>query len=259
MAIQLGSAYGKVSIDSSGVKSGVDNANKSLKGMADSFEQMGARIGQTMSDIGAKMSLMITLPLVLMAKQAIDSSNQSEKALANLHAVIESTGGAAGITAKEAEDMAIAFQKVTAFSDETILNGESMLLTFTNIGKDIFPQATEAMLNMGQKFGSVEEASIQLGKALNDPISGVTALRRVGVMLSDEQEKQIKHFMEINDIASAQKVILQELETEFGGLAKAVGETDAGKIEQFWNAVDDLKELIGTDLKKAIDRASRCY
>jgi hypothetical protein len=248
MGIQLGSAYGKVELDANGVNRGVDSAIGSMQRL----QQKMVVIGQTISDIGARMTLGLTLPLTLFAKSAIDSSNQSEEAITNLKATIESTGGVAGVTAEQALEMAAAFQKVTKFSDETIINGQAMLLTFTNIGKDVFPLAVEAMLNMGEKFGSVENASIQLGKALQDPISGVTALRRVGVMLTDEQEKQIKHFMEINDIASAQKIILNELGIEFGGLAEAMGKTDAGKLEQFKNAMDDLKELFGDRLKESL-------
>jgi len=127
-------------------------------------------------------------------------------------------------------------------------------LTFTKIGQDVFPDATEAVLNMAQKFGSVDEAAIQLGKALNDPIQGVTALRRVGVMLTDQQEEQIKAFMAVGDIASAQKVILDELAVEFGGLAKAAGQTAAGQFAIFNNRLDDMKETIGTALIPSLIR-----
>lgn len=164
---------------------------------------------------------------------------EMEAELAQLNAVIESTGGIAGITAKEAEDLALAFQRTTRFTDDQIVSAESMLLTFTNIGEDVFPQATEATLNLAEKFGSIDQASTMLGKALNDPIQGVTALRRVGIQLTEDQEKQIQSFMAVGDIASAQKVILGELETQFGGLAEAMGETTQGKITRFKNLLEN--------------------
>src|SRR5690606_1170865 len=111
-------------------------------------------------------------------KEAMDA----EDAMAELNAVLQSTGGVAGVTAEMATDLANSLQNVTRFEDDAILAGESMLLTFTNIGQGVFPQATEAVLNLAQKFGSVDQAAVQLGKALNDPINGVTSLRRVGVM-----------------------------------------------------------------------------
>ncbi len=241
MAINLGSAYGKVELDSSGVKKGVSDSITQLNNLGKAAEV----IGRSMQTIGAGMTLGLTVPIVAFFKSSIDSAMEAENALAEVRAVLASTGGVAGMTEDDLTRMAGELQKVTKFSDEQILSGESMLLTFTKIHKDVFPLATEAMLNMAEKFGGVEQASIQLGKALNDPISGVTALRRVGVMLTDDQEKQIKAFMDVNDIASAQKVILDELETEFGGLARAAGETTAGKLEILKNTFDDLKESVG--------------
>lgn len=241
MAIQLGSAYGKVSIDATGVKKGVGDAKASLKDLQGSL----STIGSTLQGVGTAMSLAFTAPFVAGMYASVKSAEESEKQLAELDAVLKSTGGVAGMTRDELIKMAAAFQSTTAFSDEQVLSAESMLLTFTKIGKNVFPQATEAVLNLGTKFGSVEQAAVQVGKALADPISGVTALRRVGVMLTDQQEEQIKKFMEVGDQASAQKIILGELETEFGGLAKAVGETSEGKLTQFNNKLDDLKEKIG--------------
>lgn len=179
-----------------------------------------------------------------MANEAMEAQNVE----AELNAVLTSTGGIAGVTRTKAIELADAFQNVTRFEDDTILSAEAMLLTFTKIGRDVFPEATEATLNMAQKFGNMETAAVQVGKALNDPITGVTALRRVGVSLTAAQEEQIKKFVELGDVASAQRVILAELSTEFGGLARAAGETAAGQIDIFNNKIGALKEKVGTSL-----------
>jgi phage-related minor tail protein len=67
-------------------------------------------------------------------------------------------------------------------------------------------------------------------------------------MLTDEQEEQIKSFMAVGDIASAQAIIMKELAVEIGGVAEAAGETSSGKMEQFKNQLDDMKETIGAAL-----------
>lgn len=179
---------------------------------------------------------------------SVDSAMESQEVMANVAATVRSTGMAAGYTAEELAGMAEGLQQVTRFSDETILRGQAMLLTFVNIGHDVFPMATEAMLDLAEKFGSVDSAAIQLGKALQDPIAGVSALRRVGVMLTEEQEESIKAFMEQGDIASAQRVILEELSIEVGGLAFAMGDTLAGQMTIATNRLDNFKELVGGPL-----------
>ena len=121
-----------------------------------------------------------------------------------------------------------------------------MLLTFTKIGKAIFPQATEAALDMAQKFGGdATSQAVILGKALNDPIKGISALTRIGVQFTDAQKEQIKSMVEAGDVAGAQKVILGELQTEIGGVARAAGTTLSGKLEILKNKFGNIKEEIG--------------
>lgn len=179
--------------------------------------------------------------LLVATKAAADA----EDVQADLAATLLSTKGASGMTLDSLNALATGFMNTTKFEDDVTLKGQGMLLTFTNIGKDVFPMATEAMLNMGQKFGSVDAAALQLGKALNDPIAGVGALRKVGVQLTDQQEAQIKSLMALGDVQGAQKIILGELQTEFGGLAVAAGQTLSGKLEILKNKFGDIQEKIG--------------
>ena len=124
------------------------------------------------------------------------------------------------------------------------------LLTFKGIrnevgkGNKIFDQATGIMADMSVALGQdTTTSAMQLGKALNDPIKGMTALRRVGVTFTEAQEKQIK-LQESGDTMGAQKIILRELRDEFGGSAKAAGETFGGQInilrERFNNWAGDM-------------------
>ena len=74
------------------------------------------------------------------------------------------------------------------------------------------------MLDMSVALGQdATQSAIQLGKALNDPVKGVTALRRVGVSFTAAQIKQIKTLVATGKTLQAQKLILRELNQEFGG------------------------------------------
>ena len=179
-------------------------------------------------------------------RSMINATREQILAETQLNAVLKSTAGVAGLTAKELTGMASALQKQTRFGDEAIIKAQSLMLTFTKVGKEVFPDAIEAVLNMSEAMGQdLQQGVIQVGKALNDPILGVTALRRVGVQLTKQQEEQVKAFTKSGEIAKAQKIILSELETQFGGVAKAAGETMPGSLDQMNNAVGDAGEALG--------------
>lgn len=177
---------------------------------------------------------------------SVKAAAEAEDIQAQLNAVLKSTGGIAGVTAEQVNGLATSLSGVTKFEDDAIVSGENMLLTFTNIGKNVFPQATETMLDMSQALGQDLNASaIQLGKALNDPINGITALQRVGVKFTDAQKEMIASMVEAGDVEGAQALILKELQTEFGGSAVAAGQTFSGQLEILRNMLGNVGETVG--------------
>jgi phage-related minor tail protein len=128
----------------------------------------------------------VTLGIRAIANATIEA----EKAQAQLNAVLKSTGGAAGLSAGELNKMADSLQAITTFDDEAITGAQSLLLTFTNVGRDVFPDATKAILDMSVAMGQdLKSSTVQVGKALNDPIAGITALTRVGVTFTQAQKR----------------------------------------------------------------------
>ncbi len=161
--------------------------------------------------------------------------------------VLKSTKDVSGMTASSLNDLADALSQTTDFSHDTVQGGENLLLTFTNIGKGVFPQATNAILDVSQAMGQdLKSSAIQVGKALGDPLTGMTALQRIGVTFSSSEKEQIKTMMAHHDVIGAQKVILKELSTEFGGSATAAGKTFGGMLGIMKNTFEDLKIKIGT-------------
>lgn len=182
----------------------------------------------------------------------IRNTIESESALAQLNATIKSTGGAAGLSSDELVAMAQGLQQVTTFGDDAIISMQSQLLTFTKIGGDVVPRATEAILDLATKMGGdLKGAAVQVGKALNDPIKGVAMLGKSGVQFSEDQQQMITALVETGRLAEAQTVILAELETQFGGSAKAARDTFGGAVTALQNAFGDLLEGDGGNLKDA--------
>ncbi|NLD44685.1 MAG: hypothetical protein GX657_14460, partial [Chloroflexi bacterium] len=168
-----------------------------------------------------------------------------------LEAVLRSTGQAAGLTIEELEALAGEMQNLTSFEDDAVAGAEALLLTFTNIGGEIFPQALESTLDLSVAFKQdLKNSAIQLGKALNDPILGVTALQRVGVAFTESQREQIRVLVESGQVAKAQGMILAELQRQVGGSARAL----ADPIVQVTNVLGDFKEIVGGELLQFLDR-----
>lgn len=191
-----------------------------------------------------------------LASSAAKAAQESARVAAITDATIKATGGAANVTAAEVGKLAAALSMKTGIDDEQIQTGQNMLLTFKNVanaageGNDVFNQASEAALNLSAAgFGSVESASVMLGKALNDPLKGMAALGRAGVTFTESQKEQVKAAMANNDILSAQKIILGEVEGQVGGVAEAAADPMAKLQVMFGN----LMETVGTSLLPAIN------
>jgi phage-related protein len=188
---------------------------------------------------------------------SVAEARESQKVSAITAQVIKTTGGAAGVSAGQVGDLATAISNKTGIDDEAVQSGENLLLTFKNIkneagaGNNIFDQTTSIMTDMASAMGKdPKSAAIQLGKALNDPVKGVAALSRVGVTFDDSQKKVIAGLVKTGDTAGAQKVVLKELRSEFGGTAAA--QATAG--EKMSTSFANLKEQIGTALLPVIDK-----
>ncbi|WP_126244115.1 phage tail length tape measure family protein [Chitinophaga rhizosphaerae] len=164
---------------------------------------------------------------------------------AQLEAVINSTGGAAGIAREDIDAMARSLRESTNIDDEAIRKSSAVLLTFTNVTSETFGRAQQAILDVSVALGQdLQSSTTQVGKALNDPVRGINALQKVGVSFTESQKAMVKELVATNDVAGAQAIILSELEKEFGGVAAAVGKTEGGPLQKFKLVWDDITEAL---------------
>ena len=236
-----------------------DEATGPLKKVGAGLGGLGAqmgRAGEKMNQWGNTLSTRVTLPLVGFATLAVRAFDQSEKAIAGVRQGLLSTGNAAGKTVDELVKMSADMQKKTLFGDDEILAGATaQLLTFTNIAGKEFDRTQQAALDVATKLsmtsGGTKDltgTAIMLGKALNDPVGNLGALSRSGIQFSDDQKKVIKTLWETGKRAEAQRVILAELEKQYGGTAEAAAKAGLGPMQQFMNQLDDTMEVIGGKL-----------
>jgi hypothetical protein len=230
------------SVNLEGLNEGIDKAEKTTE---KGFGKIGDIIKGALGVGIAAGAGAIAAGLAGIAS-GIGDAREAAQIMAQTEAVIKSTGGAAGFTAQQIGDMAGALsaaEGMSLFGDSDIQQGQNLLLTFTNI-KETLPDATKVMVDMAQAMGTdVKGGAIQLGKALNDPIAGISALSRVGVTFTEEQKEQIRVMQEAGNVAGAQRLILAELNKEFGGSAAAAAAADGGwarvndRIGEMWEAV----------------------
>ena len=180
------------------------------------------------------------------------------KASAQTAAALKSTGGAAGVTQKHIEGVAAALQSQTGLADDAVQGAQNLLLTFTkisNAGPDkIFDRATRASADLSVALGKdLQGSAMMVGKALNDPIKGVTALGRAGVQFTAGQKETIKSLVETGRVADAQKMILRELETQVSGSARAFSDSVPGQIAKAKRSFENLTESLVGSLMPAFD------
>lgn len=207
----------------------------------------------------AKVSAITSGVVGVIGSQLVAAAYESQKVMAQTNAIIKATGGAAGLTGEEVANLSRRLSNQTGIDDELIQSSANLLLTFKAVknqvgeNNDIFNQAVAAALDLGNVFGSSDAAAKQLGKALSDPVKGVTALKKAGVDFTDQQRAQIKTLVESGRTLDAQKIILKEVQSQVGGTAAA----SATGFDRMKVAIGNVAEDLGTILIPYIERFSR--
>ena len=228
-------------------------AEKQLAGFRKNSEQTGtsfADIGKKALALGAAFGVGVAgvQGLVNVFKDSIAEAQEAIKVNAATAQIIKATGSAANVTADQVADLSQRISEQIAVDDELIQTSANLILTFKNVANQgegleaIFDRTVLAAQDLAAAgFGDAESAAKMLGKALNDPKLGLTALSRAGVTFTEQQKEQIKTLIEGGDVLTAQKLILAEVESQVGGVA---GATATG-IDKFNVYFDNLKEELG--------------
>lgn len=237
-----------------------DGAGRKTGGFGKSFALLAGPIGAGIAAIGLGGAALGKFTDFL--GSSVAEARESEKVGKTTAQIIKATGGAAKVSAGQVGALAESLSEKAGVDDEVIQTGANLLLTFKNVrneagqGSAVFDRATAAAVDLSAAgFGSVDSSAKMLGKALNDPLKGISALSRAGVTFTQQQKDQIKVLMESGDVLGAQKIILGEVESQVGGVA-AASATMGEKVKVSW---DNLKEQVGTALLPALDKLGKWF
>jgi hypothetical protein len=227
--------------------------SKSTRKISKSFNGMAVGATQALTRMVLGLATVVAAGAGL--NKFISATVESDASQAQLAAAILSTGGAANRTIDQLNQNAAALQGVTKFGDEATNAMQGVLLTFTQIQGGVFDHATVATMDLATAMGTdLKSAALQVGKALNDPVLGMTALSRSGIQFTEAQKEIVKGMIATNDVAGAQAIILAELDKQFGGSAAAARDTLGGALTALGNAFGDLFE-VSKDGSKALRAA----
>ncbi|MCP5364115.1 MAG: phage tail length tape measure family protein [Hyphomicrobiales bacterium] len=179
-------------------------------------------------------------------KIGFQEAAEADRSYRRLEAVLKATGFASGLTAQQIASFAEGVERSTLATAEAVQDAASVLATFRSVAGDTFTRALSLAQDLSAVFGQdLSSTATQLGKALEDPIQGISALRRVGVSFSESQRELIRTLVETGETADAQRVILDALEQQVGGAGAAEAGGLTGATNRLGDAWGNLLETLG--------------
>jgi hypothetical protein len=155
-------------------------------------------------------------------------------------AAIQQVGLAGQVTADQISAWSVQIETAvgSAFDDKQINAAAGTLIRYGKVTAQNLEPALVVMTDLAAKTGDVESAATLLAKALADPEKAAGKLARQGIILTKQQQDQIKAFVKAGKTAQAQQVILEALSKTTAGAAKA----SQGPYQQSINQLRDAYE-----------------
>ena len=173
----------------------------------------------------------------------IRNTMQAQQELAQLDAVLESTGGAAGFTRDQVVDMANAIAKASTFSGGEVTEAATRLLSYAGIAKENFRDALQVAIDQSQRLGiSVTQSAEIVGRALESPTKAAAALAQqgFGAAFTQSVRDSIKSLEAAGRTAEAQQIVIDILNESYQGAAQAARDTFGGALKALKNTLTDV-------------------
>ena len=232
----------KITLDTKNYEAGIKKAESATQKFSSSLSGVTKLLKSTFALAGISVG---TKAIANFGKEAVKSAESANKTLNILNNTLKVTGASAWTTSEDLVKMSEEIAYSTNYTVGEIQDMQSVLLGFKNITGDTFRDASDAITDMATVMGMDLKSAVQtVGKALDDPIKGLDSLRRQGFAFTDEQKEELKQLVENGEQLKAQKIILDELNTTYGGSAKSA----QSSFDKQRDAVISFKETLGNQL-----------
>jgi hypothetical protein len=218
----------------------LDKITQSTHASVKQIEKAFGGVRTVLSGLGAGVSV------GAFATALIRETKEAEQASARLSAALRATGGAAGFTKGELDELAESMQDALGFDDEAVRDAQATLLRFGNIQGRVFKDAIRLSADLAAALGTdLPEAAQQIGRALQSPTEGLRGFQQAFGKLAPEQEKFIHELVRQGRAVEAQREILKLYEERIGGTAKEMNTGLTKATRDAANAWGDFLEALG--------------
>ena len=222
---------------------GFDKLTRELGRLTSPIEKVAA-VSRTLAP-AAVIGLTALTGMAVGAVRAAEEAQVADNRLRNIVDSMGLFGRQTDTVVQRLFDFADATELATAVDGDLIRSTQAKLLTFANLAKTAdqvggaMDRATLAAIDLAAAgFGEAEQNAVQLGKALQDPVKGITALARSGVTFTEQEKEKIATLVETGKVLEAQNLILSAIETQVGGTAAATA-TGSQKMTVAFNMMAD--------------------
>ncbi|MGV2871575.1 phage tail length tape measure family protein [Colwellia sp. E150_009] len=240
-AEKLNQKYRKAANDADGASKKLSNSFKVAANSAAIFNGPLGAVSGRLSSVGSGLSAIGAAGLIagaaitsltVITSKSLAVFTEYEQGQLKTEALLKSTGFSAGLTAEHIENLSRKVALNTLASVEGVRSASQVLLTFKSIQGQTFDKTIELSQDLASVMGTdIKAAALQLGKALEDPITGLNALKRSGVSFTQSQKELIREMQDSGRVADAQGYILETLEKQVGGAGSAEAGGLAGAVD----------------------------
>lgn len=229
------------------INSWAKNANSKFKNVAGAVGKAALALG-TLGGVISVAGIKAWSGQAMEAAQAqVEAETKLEAVLGNVKSI--ASGGTTAIQAAKKELVGVAgkIQKVGVIGDEVTIAGQQQLATFQLSTKSISTLSTgmDDLLAQQKGLNATQSDAVTIGNLIGKAMTGQTsALSRVGIIMTDAQEKVMKTGTEEEKAAA----MAQILKDNVGGVNAALAQTPQGKIKQAQNLYGDMTEEVGKGL-----------
>ena len=251
LVLSEGNFFTNVKRASSGLnslKKNFDKNSSSMKKHTSVLDSTGNSLASLAKKVAGVAAAYVSISSVTnFMKECVSAADVQAAAEKRLETTIMNVKGATLEGVAAIKNYAAELQGVTTVGDEVTIQGASQLATFqlqSDTIKTLLPSLQDlavAQYGTAVSGDQMQQMANLMGKVMS---GNVSSLSRYGVVMNDTQKKILKTGSESQKAA----MLVEVLGQNFGGLAQAMVNTPAGRVQQLKNAWSDMQEVIGAKL-----------